>query len=876
MFRLREEQIAVLSKDLGAANVIAVAETQGHEAIWHPETNQVLATDAKGNVSRIAIDDRGCVVAHTTPLGRTFRFDYDRNSQLSAIVTPAELRVLLTYDERGLVEKIATSRDCSLSFSWDERGSLIRGVLPDGSTVQMAYDELAQLRSYTDRAGRTAFLNWDGRSRLTAITDFNGHLTSYEYGHWDRPRKIVRPNGAWEEIVRNQTGRPTAVKVNGEPWADIESDAEARVTKIVYADGHFVALAYDHTGKVIEARNPTITVKRQYDDQGRLIREDQGGEIVTYQYDATGLLKTLTAPQAQPIHFTYDADARLIKVEDWNGDIHRFVYEQGDRAVEHLMPNGMNTRTAISSMGSLLEVHTRPALDADAAALSLRFGWDGTGKLVQLDDTETGIQTFTYDAEGRVVATRGRSPESFAYDFNGNRTRANGETATFDAADRVLRQGARTFEHDARGNVVAERGPNGTTRYIYNAQNLLTVAELPDGRRIEYAYDALARLVWRRTGEQTIRYLWAGDQLLAEIANGVTGPERCDYLFIPYSFCPLSMRKNGAVYYYLTDHRGAPRWLLDRHGQVAWSAAYAAFGQATLLRQSVQQPIRLAGHYYDPDTRLHYCRARYYSPELGRYLSPDPLDVVSGLNLYTYAENDPIKKNDPLGLMTFWQGVGAAAMMVAGAVLLVVAIPVVVGAVVAVAKGAAVAAGTAAAAMAVVVGAALVGAGIGLAVAPENASLKCKVHYALRGAVIGAGAAIGVMSAAFGAAGLVAAGGGGGAMLLAGGPAVVASTDAVLAGAAGVIASGILMATGGGGGGGDDDYDDDDRQGRGEKGKSFRGGKKSQRDKWYGKDDKDFQRWWHRKGKEGKDIENAEEAQRAWDDWVSQGRPKVD
>jgi len=816
MLRLREEQIGVLTKELAARNLIASIRTQGLEATWHPEVNQVVARDGKGNPSKLTLDHRGCVIAHTTPLGRTFNFTYDVNSRLSSIATPADLTVSLTYDDRGLVEHVATSAGRSLLLSWDERGSLTKGVLPDGSSVRMSYDERARLRSYTDRAGRTAVLDWDSRDRLTSITDFGGHRTSYDYGRWDRPRKIVHPDGTWDEIIRNESGRPTALIVNGNLWAAIESDSDARVTKLSYADGHYVALTYDQAGKVIEARNPTITVKRQYDDGGRLVREDQGGEVVTYEYDARGLLKTLTSPNAPPIHFDYDADARLVKVVDWNGEPQEFLYEPSDRVVHQVMPNGRKTTTEMSRMGSLVEVDNRSAVRADGSAVSLRFSWDDTGKLVQLDDSETGIQTFAYDAEGRVTAVRGRSQEGFAYDVNGNRISANGESAQYDSRNRLLRQGVRDFEYDARGNVVAELGPNGTTRYTYNGQNLLIGVDLPDGRRIVYSYDALARLVWRQSGGQKTRYIWAGDQLLAEISDGVTGSERRDYIFIPHSFCPLLMRKDGAVYYYVTDHRGVPRWLLDRQGQVAWSASYAAFGEAKILRGRVQQPVRLSGHYYDPDTGLHYCRARYYSPRLGRYLSPDPLDVVSGLNLYIYAENDPIKKSDPLGLITFWQGVAAAAMVVAGAAILAVAIPVVAAAVVAVAKGAAVAAGTAAAAMAVVGGAALVGAGIGLAVAPEKASLKCKIHYALRGAAIGAGAAIGVMGAAFGAAGIVAAGGGGG-MLLAGGPALVASTDAVRAGAAGVIAGAITMATGGSGGGGDDEGGDEDEDGKQDK-----------------------------------------------------------
>lgn len=63
-----------------------------------------------------------------------------------------------------------------------------------------------------------------------------------------------------------------------------------------------------------------------------------------------------------------------------------------------------------------------------------------------------------------------------------------------------------------------------------------------------------------------------------------------------------------------------------------------------------------------------------------------------------------------------------------------------------------------------------------------------------------------------------------------------------------------------------------------EKGRSFRGGKKKSRDKWYGYNNKEFQRWWHRKGKEewgGGDIEDAAMAKQVYDYWVEAGRPTV-
>lgn len=62
------------------------------------------------------------------------------------------------------------------------------------------------------------------------------------------------------------------------------------------------------------------------------------------------------------------------------------------------------------------------------------------------------------------------------------------------------------------------------------------------------------------------------------------------------------------------------------------------------------------------------------------------------------------------------------------------------------------------------------------------------------------------------------------------------------------------------------------------KGSSFRGGSKKTRDAWYGYNDKEFQNWWHRSGKEefGRgDIENAAEAKEAYDYWISIGSPQV-
>ena len=85
-------------------------------------------------------------------------------------------------------------------------------------------------------------------------------------------------------------------------------------------------------------------------------------------------------------------------------------------------------------------------------------------------------------------------------------------------------------------------------------------------------------------------------------------------------------------------------------------------------------PIRYRGYYYDDDTGLYYCNARYYSPKWRRFISPDDtssLDPqsVNGLNLYCYCGNDPItlKKSPtlPTGNATVFATLASDSMPVA-------------------------------------------------------------------------------------------------------------------------------------------------------------------------------------------------------------------
>jgi RHS repeat-associated protein len=56
------------------------------------------------------------------------------------------------------------------------------------------------------------------------------------------------------------------------------------------------------------------------------------------------------------------------------------------------------------------------------------------------------------------------------------------------------------------------------------------------------------------------------------------------------------------------------------------------------------------GQYYDPETGLHYNYFRYYNPQTGRYVTPDPIGLEGGINLFSYVAGNPVNFLDPLGL----------------------------------------------------------------------------------------------------------------------------------------------------------------------------------------------------------------------------------
>ncbi len=108
----------------------------------------------------------------------------------------------------------------------------------------------------------------------------------------------------------------------------------------------------------------------------------------------------------------------------------------------------------------------------------------------------------------------------------------------------------------------------------------------------------------------------------------------------------------GTLTYIYTDPLGTPLAEADTNGNITATFDYRPYG--SLAIGAAPNGPGYTGHVNDPDTGLVYMQARFYDPDIGRFLSIDPVNVSAGnvltFNRYVYADNNPINKSDPTGM----------------------------------------------------------------------------------------------------------------------------------------------------------------------------------------------------------------------------------
>jgi RHS repeat-associated protein len=208
------------------------------------------------------------------------------------------------------------------------------------------------------------------------------------------------------------------------------------------------------------------------------------------------------------------------------------------------------------------------------------------------------------------------------------------------------------------GMLTANHKPLTANDCFYDCQNRLTdVNDQSNSRVASYKYDYLGRLVKRTVGSATIKYVYDGDGSTPLTAGQIIAEYDANDTLLRKFVCsdridePVCMvTAGGTKYYYHFDGLGSVVALSNSAGNIVEKYSYDVFGEPNRT-SSINNPYFFTGRAYDSNVKLYYYRARFYSPALGRFLQPDPAGYeASGLNLYTYVGNNPVRWVDPLGL----------------------------------------------------------------------------------------------------------------------------------------------------------------------------------------------------------------------------------
>ena len=185
----------------------------------------------------------------------------------------------------------------------------------------------------------------------------------------------------------------------------------------------------------------------------------------------------------------------------------------------------------------------------------------------------------------------------------------------------------------------------------WNSLGQLTQASRYQKGTATYGYDAFDRRVRRTAPDGTvIRYLYDGDDLLMEVDGA--GNSIREYTYLPGVDRPHSVRvsQTGASYYYATDHPGNVIGLIDGADQVVNQYKYGPWGEPELVNGPIEQPLGYTAREWDATAGLYQVRARWYDPQIGRFVSEDPMGLAGGMNPYAYAANSPLNFTDPSGM----------------------------------------------------------------------------------------------------------------------------------------------------------------------------------------------------------------------------------
>lgn len=660
---------------------------------------------ANQSQSSIGYDLAGNVKTVTTPDGLSLTYNYDDAHQVSSIVDNLNEKISYpTRDALGDIKKttIKTSTGAivkSQTATFDELGRVLKNIGAASQTTQHGYDRDDNETQTIDPRNKIYGHAFDAINRLYQETDPDLFRTMVAYNAEDGITSVTDPRTLVTNYVRDGFGDAIQVTSPDTGTAVYYYDALGDVTKKLDARGVETDYTYDVKGRIktrkiqgASAEDVTFLYDTTTTTNGinRLWKITDPSGSTAFVYDALGGVQNETRviqsktysvgfsndAALYPLTITYPSGRIVTYTRDALGRISGITTDQsaGSTAVTiasntSYMPFGALSGFTFGNgvaltLGYDQDYQLTGIVAANGAATiqNLALGYDPAGDINPITDNliPARSQTLGYDDLNRLNAATGLyGTEGYLYDRTGNRTqRTLGSTTESYAISPTSNQivsitagsNVRSFSYLPTGQASNDnRDPSHAYIYNYNSSGRLASAILNGGSATTYLINGLEqRVVKSFSSLNRTHYIYDRlGHLLAE-ANGLTGATLKEYIWL--DDLPVAMVDNtGAspiIYYIHADHLGTPQKLTNGAGSVVWDGVFDPFGNPTSITGSVTLNLRFPGQYFDAETGLHQNWNRDYDPTIGRYVESDPIGLEGGINPYSYALGNPLRRTD--------------------------------------------------------------------------------------------------------------------------------------------------------------------------------------------------------------------------------------
>ena len=440
----------------------------------------------------------------TTVNGRTAQTVFDGAARTITSTSPEGRQTVTTLDTSGRPVSVQAGTLTPTTFVYDAQGRVASSTQGTRTTT-FTYDANGYVGEVTDPLARTVAFTNDAIGRTTAQTFPDERVASFAYDNNGNLTSLTPPGKPAHTLAYtpvDQLQQYTAPTVGGiTPTTQYQFNLATQPTLVTRADGQQIEFTYDTAGRLTELETPTGSTTYAYDGTtGQLTTLTAPAATLTYAYDG-GLQtsETIAGVVAGVVEWDYDHDFRVVTERVLGGNAATYAYDDdglmtqaGAVTYTRDTANGLLTGATIGGTTSAFthnsfgELASQSTTYSAATLYSGAYTRDAGGRLAtntELIGGTTTVDAYTYDLAGRltVVARGGATLAEYAYDPNGNRTSvttsAGTTSATYDAQDRILTFGARTYTHTAHGEVASWTEAGATTTLTYDMQgNLLQVA----------------------------------------------------------------------------------------------------------------------------------------------------------------------------------------------------------------------------------------------------------------------------------------------------------------------------------------------------------------------------------------------------------------